>query len=225
MWPCHIREGAQLMETLTANEIRTIIEGIRQTMEEKKGELIELDSAMGDGDLGLSMTAAFNTATKELSASDETDAGKVFARAGMAIAKGAPSTLGTLIATGFMRGGKALGQKTDVGLEELAQFFKSFVQGLMERGKAKPGEKTILDSLHPAARALESAAGQKLSLAEGVTLAYQAALDGLEETKKMKAEHGRAAYYGEKSIGKQDPGATVGMLLVKAFYDFVNEKS
>lgn len=212
------------MEKLTAKEIRAIIERIRQTMDEKKGELIELDSAMGDGDLGLSMTAAFNTATKELTASDETDTGKLFTRVGMAIAKGAPSTLGTLIATGFMRGGKALGQKTDVGLEELAQFFTSFVQGLMERGKAKPGEKTILDSLDPAARAFQSAADRKMSLAEGVTLAYQAALDGLEETKKMKAEHGRAAYYGEKSIGKQDPGATVGMLLVKAFYDFVNEK-
>jgi dihydroxyacetone kinase-like protein len=62
--------------------------------------------------MGLSMTAAFNSATKELSASDETDTGKLLMRVGMAIAKGAPSTLGTLNATGFMRGGKALGQKT-----------------------------------------------------------------------------------------------------------------
>ena len=222
---CRIRGGVQRMETLTAKEILTIIKGIRQTMEEKKGELIELDSAMGDGDLGLSMTAAFNAAAKDLSASDETDTGKVFMKVGMAIAKAAPSTLGTLIATGFMRGGKAVGQTTDIGLEKLAQFFKGFVQGLMERGKAKPGEKTILDSLHPAARALEEAAGRNLSLAEGVALAYQAALEGLEETKKMKAEHGRAAYYGEQSIGKQDPGATVGMLLVKAFCDFINENS
>jgi dihydroxyacetone kinase-like protein len=93
----------------------------------------------------------------------------------------------------------------------------------MERGKAKPGEKTIIDSLHPAAHALEEAAARKVRFEEGVTLAYQAALDGLEETKKMNAEHGRASYYGENSIGKQDPDETVGMLLVKAFYDFVNE--
>jgi dihydroxyacetone kinase-like protein len=210
------------MESLTGKDIRGVIEVMRKIVQEKKQELIELDAAAGDGDLGLSMTAAFETAARELPGIQEPNVNRLLMRIGMVIAKGAPSTLGTLIATGFMRGGKSMEDTTAMGTDELSTFFDGFVQGIMDRGKAKPGEKTIVDSIHPAARALQAAAGEKRSLQDAVSLALEAARKGVEETRKMKAEHGRAAYYGEKSIGRQDPGATVGMLLFKAFDDYVN---
>ncbi len=72
-------------------------------------------------------------------------------KAGMLMAKAAPSTMGTLMGTGFMRGGKAVSGTDEISTTDLAEFFQAFVTGIMERGKAKPGEKTIIDSLKPAA--------------------------------------------------------------------------
>jgi dihydroxyacetone kinase-like protein len=92
----------------------------------------------------------------------------------------------------------------------------------MARGKAALGDKTLLDSLHPAAAALERASGQGQSLAAGFSEAYEAAVQGVENTKNMISQHGKAACFQEKTLGKQDPGAVVGMLFIKAFNDYVN---
>jgi dihydroxyacetone kinase-like protein len=209
------------METLQGHDIRAVVERLKALMNERKAELIALDSAMGDGDLGLSMAAAFTKAAEELAGVEEKGVGKLLLKAGTAIARGAPSTMGTLIATGFMRAGKALGDKSEAGLADVSALVTAFAQGVAERGKAKPGDKTILDALYPAAKALEAAVAEKLSLGEGFARACEAAARGVEETKGMKAQHGRAAYYGEKSIGKRDPGATVGLYILQAFSDQV----
>ena len=92
----------------------------------------------------------------------------------------------------------------------------------MARGKAKPGGKTIVDALYPASQALQEAATHKKTLSEGLQAAYEAACQGVEESKDMLAQYGRPAYYQEKSRGKQDPGATVGMLMLRAFVEYVN---
>ena len=95
----------------------------------------------------------------------------------------------------------------------------------MERGKAKPGEKTIIDSLYPAFQALKLASEDGRDLKEGFEKAYRAAKDGVEATKEMLPKHGRVVWYGEKSIGKKDPGAVAGMLLIKAFYEYLENKN
>jgi dihydroxyacetone kinase-like protein len=176
---------------------------------------------MGDGDLGLTMSSAF-TAAAETAAMEETDLGKVFTKSGMAMAKAAPSTMGTLMATGFMRGGKAVKEKTSLGLADMALFWRSFVAGIMERGKAKPGDKTIVDALEPAAAALEQAAAEVKSLRGGFAEAAAAAAAGCERTKTMAAQFGRMAYNQEKSRDKIDPGAVVGSLLIKTFSDVIS---
>jgi len=135
------------------------------------------------------------------------------------MAKAAPSTMGTLMGTGFMRGGKAVKEKTELSLADMAAFWRAFVEGLMERGKAKPGDKTILDSLDPAASALEKAAAAGKSLGEGFAEALSASEEGLEKTKAMAAQVGRMAYNQEKSRDKIDPGAVVGVLIIKTFAD------
>ncbi|MDK2799347.1 MAG: phosphoenolpyruvate---glycerone phosphotransferase subunit DhaL [Clostridiales bacterium] len=209
------------MNTLRAKEIKQIFNALADLMSEKKEWLIELDGIMGDGDLGLTMSTGFIKASEGLKDFEEQDVGKLFAKAGMIFAQSVPSTMGTLMATGLMKGGKAIQGKQEVYLSDMAQMLNEFVEGIMARGKAKPGDKTIIDSLYPAVQALKSAAEEQKSLKEGLTLAYQAAVQGVEETKNMISKHGRAAYYQEKSLGKQDPGATVGMLFIKAFTDYV----
>lgn len=203
------------VNALRKDDVLKILHALSVLMEENKQHLIDLDSAMGDGDLGLTMARAFSAADAESANSDETDLGKILMKAGMAMARAAPSTMGTLIATGFMRGGKAVAGAAEITTPDLAAFFQAFVSGIMERGKAKPGEKTIIDCMMPAAEALTAAGSMEIGPALDRALA--AAEAGLEATKDMVARHGRVAYYGEQSRGKQDPGATVGVLILKGF--------
>jgi dihydroxyacetone kinase-like protein len=114
-----------------------------------------------------------------------------------------------------MRGGKAVSGKGEISTADLADFFQAFVGGIMERGKAKPGEKTIIDSLKPAADTLSQLSQE--DPAKALQKALLSAEDGLESTKEMVAQHGRIAYYKEQSKGHEDPGATAGMILIKGF--------
>jgi phosphoenolpyruvate---glycerone phosphotransferase subunit DhaL len=204
------------METLRIKDIQSIILQIKNIIDSNQDKLMELDSVMGDGDLGFTMTKAFAAAHDEADKSEEKIPGKLLTRLGMVIAKTSPSTMGTLVATGFMKGGKSIDSKEEIGPEELAVFFESFVRSIMERGKSVPGNKTIIDTLFPAAEALRSSANE--SLIVGITAAREASLKGLEASTKMKAQHGRAAYYQDDSIGRQDGGATVGTYIVEGFY-------
>ena len=203
------------MSALGKDDVIKILQNLKQLFNDNKDFLVELDGKMGDGDLGLTMSKAFTAAGDELADTEETDLGKIFMKAGMVMAKAAPSTMGTLMATGFMRGGKAIAGKSELSGPDLADFFQAFVSGIMERGKAKPGEKTIIDALKPAADTLTDSRAENTATA--LQKALLAAEEGLESTKDMIAQHGRIAYYKEKSKGHEDPGATAGVILVKGF--------
>jgi dihydroxyacetone kinase-like protein len=209
------------MEHLTVEDIKSVIYEIKTIIDREKETLTRLDSLMGDGDLGITMSRAFTAAYEEAVKSDEITAGKLLAKLGMVMAKTSPSTMGTLLATGFMKGGKAIETTTQVGTEELAVFFEAFVKGIMDRGKSVPGNKTIVDVLYPATVALRQAADLKKPLAVEISDAQTAAMNGLEASTQMKAQYGRAAYYQDDSIGKQDGGATVGTFIFQGFYQYI----
>jgi dihydroxyacetone kinase-like protein len=204
------------MEKLRIKDIQSIIHQIKNIIDSNQEKLMELDSVMGDGDLGFTMTKAFAAADEEAVKSEEKIPGKLLGRLGMVIAKTSPSTMGTLVATGFMKGGKSIDSFEEIGPEELTVFFEAFVRSIMERGKSVPGNKTIIDTLFPAAEVLRLSVNK--TLVEGISAAREASLNGLEASTKMKAQHGRAAYYQDDSIGKQDGGATVGTFIVEGFY-------
>jgi phosphoenolpyruvate---glycerone phosphotransferase subunit DhaL len=205
------------MGELTRAQITEVFQSLRATMEEKRDYLIELDAAMGDGDLGLTMARAFSTADDLVKESHEEDLGKLLMQVGMAIAKAAPSTMGTLVATGFMRGGKAVSGRSALGGNDVAAFFRAFADGIRDRGKTKVGNKTILDVMEPAAVAAENAAREPgADPVAVVDYACISARQGWEDAKGMQAQHGRQAYYREKSVGKVDPGATAGLLIIEA---------
>jgi phosphoenolpyruvate---glycerone phosphotransferase subunit DhaL len=207
------------MTELGTDDFKSIIQEIKSIVDHHQDFLMELDSVMGDGDLGFTMTKAFAAAQEEANKSEELIPGKLLTRLGMIIAKTSPSTMGTLVATGFMKGGKAIEQNERVGPKELTSFFETFVKSIMERGKSVPGNKTIVDTLFPAAEALRLSVNEPLAV--GISSAREAALKGLEASTKMKAQHGRAAYYQDSSIGKQDGGATVGTYIVEGFYQYI----
>ena len=212
------------MNKLNSSDLEGLFAKVKDIMVENKENLFKLDSAMGDGDLGITMSTGFSKVYEMISALEEEDIGKTFMKVGMTLAETVPSTLGTLIATGFMRAGKTIQGKTEVDLANSVLMASVFVEGIIERGKAKPGEKTIIDSLYPAFQALKLASEEGRDLKEGFKKAYEAAKGGVEDTKEMLPKHGRVVWYREKSIGKKDPGAVAGMLLIKAFYEYLENK-
>ena len=211
------------MISIDIDGLKIIFSHLKRIMDEKREMLIELDSVMGDSDLGITMQKAFTSAHIEAEDFTGKETGQLMLKAGMRIAQAAPSTMGTLVATGFMKGGKSILKSEELTLSDLSVFFRAFTNGIMDAGKTKPGNKTIVDALDPATKSLEEASVEGKTLPEAIQMAYKASLEGVENTKSMKAQHGRAAYYQEKSIGVIDAGATVGALILEGFYLAVRE--
>jgi phosphoenolpyruvate---glycerone phosphotransferase subunit DhaL len=208
-------------DALQTQDLVALFAHLRAVMDARKEFLIELDGKVGDSDLGLTMSKGFAAAADAVAGSTEPE-GKLLVRAGMAIARAAPSTMGTLVATGFMRGGKALEGAGRIGTPEMRSFWEAFLNGIVERGKAKPGEKTVVDALVPLVSALQRAAASGESLPAALAGAAAAAAAGVEATKDMVAQHGKAACFQEKTRGLPDAGATVALLIVDAVREFVS---
>jgi len=197
---------------MNAESLKKAMRSISGLMAENKDYLVELDAQNGDGDLGISMNSGYAAVSDYLNAAEETDLGKLFMKCSGVFNEAAPSSLGTITAFGMMGMAKALKGKTEASLEDVAGAMDAGLATIMEKAKSKPGEKTILDALHPAVEALkENAASGDAKAA--FALAAAAAADGSENTKSMRSVHGRAAYYGDKSIGLLDGGSVVGKLI------------
>lgn len=209
------------MDVLRAEDLIGLFRSWRDLFVAERDFLIALDGKVGDSDLGITMAKSF-TAAADAVAAEGAGAGlpKLLRVAGAVIAKTAPSTMGTLTATGFLRGAKALDGTEAIGTAQAALFWRAFTTGIAERGKARLGDKTILDVLDPVATVLEVLAQSGAALAPAMAAAAQEAEAALERTKTLLAQHGKAAAFQEKTIGLQDAGATVGMMLVRQMSAF-----
>lgn len=207
------------MPKLDQSGIKKLFKKLGVLMQDNKDFLCELDAAVGDGDLGITMSLGFTKTAEGLAALDEPDVGKLLVRAGMLMSQHVPSTMGTLMASGLMEGGKALKGKYEIDALGLLLFIERFRDALIMRGKAQPGEKTIVDAFDYSVKAVSKC--ESASLEDCAKAAEQGALEGLEATKSMMAVHGKAAVFREKTIGLPDPGATVGHMFVKGIADYV----
>lgn len=190
-------------------------------MQEKKDLLIELDSVVGDGDLGLTMSDGFRAAFERASTSEFADAGTLLYQAGKAMSTAVPSTMGTLMASGLIAAGKALKGKSELELPDMVTLFEAVEEGVANRGKAKVGEKTFLDGIHPAVLSLKQSVAISTDWRAAAKTAVVAAKEGYENTATMIAVHGRAATRGAASRTLRDPGAYVAVLLMEAFYQSI----
>ena len=139
-----------------------LLESTKNIMAENQDYLIDLDSIVGDGDLGLTMSDGFAAAFSAVSDTSETDLGKILYLAGKAMASAVPSTMGTLMASGLMSAGKALRGTSEIDLKGIANLYAAYMEGVASRGKAKTGEKTFLDGIDPAIRSLQQSQEQTL---------------------------------------------------------------
>lgn len=194
--------------TLSPDELRAGITAMASALMAHVDELNALDAVLGDGDLGVTMRLGCQAVLDEVSALAEADAATTCTRAGLAFNRAAASTMGALIATAGMRAGKEAKGTTEIDLALLARMVAAAETGMQERGKAQPGDKTVLDALIPARRALEQAAIEQTGIEEAGRRAVQAAQEGRAATIPMHSKIGRASWSGDRSVGQPDAGAS-----------------
>lgn len=200
------------MKTLDTAQVVEILTALTHDLQAKKEYLIELDSAVGDGDLGITVDRGFQGVRDGMEGHPD-DIGRILFKAGFDFSNSAGSTMGALMGTAFMRAGKQVQGQTSITLADLVRMVKAAEDGIKEKGKANLGDKTMLDALVPAREALEQAAQQDASLLAAMKNAQAAADKGVQTTINMPAAFGRARWLGERVVGHQDPGAALVALM------------
>ena len=199
------------MEKFTTEQLPELFAGVASMFAEKKEELCDMDAKMGDGDLGLTMDKGYGALPQLIKENTEPgDIGKTLMKAGMKMAGLVPSTMGTLMSSGVMEGGKALKGKTEFGAEELSVYLTAFAAGIKKRGKCELGDRTILDSVDAGAKSAAEAAAVGKTMEEVIEAACQGAAAGVEATKDMVPKFGKAAVFAAKAAGVADQGAVAG---------------
>jgi dihydroxyacetone kinase-like protein len=185
-------------------------------LEASAGELNTLDGFAGDGDLGITMSELANAIKKVVSESGDAGAAQLLYSCGVAIARSAPSTSGTLVATGFLRASKALSEPSPGVPEALAQCFAGAFQGIQARGKASLGDRTLLDGLDAVCAALNAAAEEGANWEEALGRAAKAAVSAAEATAGMEPRAGRASWMPERALGHPDAGCMALAIALEA---------
>jgi dihydroxyacetone kinase-like protein len=180
-------------------------------MSEHRQELVRLDTAIGDGDHGTNMDRGMGKALEKLTASEPVDPGAALKTVAMSLISSVGGAAGPLYGTLFLQMGNALSGVEEIDLATYAQAWRKGLDGVQARGKALPGDKTMVDALIPGVQALEGAS----DLDAGLRAAADAAQEGMKATTPLIARKGRASYLGERSKDHQDPGATSTYYLFK----------
>lgn len=206
---------------MTADDVHNGLAGLRATaaavarrVQAGVEELNALDGVAGDGDLGLTV----DEAVRALLAVTETSAAQsrqeLLREIGMAIARSAASTGGTLLATGFLRA--AAVPDADGPLDQLTRCLRAAFDGIRQRGKAELGDKTMLDVLHPVVQTLDAARNRGLSFDEALRLAADTARDASEATAALTAKVGRAGWLADRAAGHVDAGGRLVHMAIEA---------
>jgi dihydroxyacetone kinase-like protein len=183
---------------------------------DNRQRLTDLDSAVGDGDFGISLDRGFTAVQAELTANPPADLRAVFQKVATVLIKTMGGTSGPLLGTFFLRAGAACADKSELAPADVVALFQAGVDGMQQRGKAEPGDKTMMDAWLPAVDAMRGALDAGAGLSEILERGAAAAEAGMRATTDMQARKGRGSYLGERSVGHQDPGATATSMLFKA---------
>ena len=204
------------VETFTIEQVATVLRQMAEDLEGASEDLRDLDAALGDGDLGITVTLGFRRVREVLPALMDGDIGTLVAKSGMSFNQAAASTMGALFATMMMRAGKVVQGKREISADDVVAMARAAEEGLRERGKVQPGDKTMLDAIVPAVQAMTEAHGEGSGVAEMLLQAAEGAQAGAIATREMQAKVGRASWLGERTVGPQDPGATAITLMLRS---------
>lgn len=204
---------------ITRDQVIQWLNVLAETLTQNADYLTRLDSDIGDGDHGANMKRGFQAVVTKLPTVADKDIGTIFKTVGMTLVSTVGGASGPLYGTMFMQLGTSTAGKMELTLADWTQALEAGAGGIVMRGKAQPGDKTMVDALTPALAAIKQAGAEQKSLCEALKLCAEAAAKGRDETIPLVAHKGRASYLGERSAGHQDPGATSTHLMLQAAAD------
>lgn len=204
---------------ITTEDMVRWINRVAAVLHENREYLTQLDSPIGDADHGINMDRGFRAVIEKLPTVAGMDIGSILKTVGTTLVSTVGGASGPLYGTAFLRAGMATSGKHELYEADVVNLLEVALEGIKARGKAQPGEKTMVDALTPALAAAKEAEAQRLGLSELLCRASDAAEQGMKATIPMLATKGRASYLGERSIGHQDPGATSSWLILKTLAD------
>lgn len=207
--------------SISGIQVISILNKITSVIEENKSFLSELDAAIGDGDHGINMNKGFNAVREKLKDDNGFDIGEILKKTGITLVSNVGGASGPLYGTAFMKAAIEVNGKENIDIEDYIKILEAALGGVMMRGKAQRGEKTMIDAIAPAIDAMKDALKAGLSSINILKASKDAAMQGLEYTKTIIATKGRASYLGQRSIGHPDAGATSSYLILNTIYDEV----
>lgn len=208
---------------MTKQQILLWLRRLAPLMAENKTLLTDLDAAIGDADHGINMDRGFSKVLEKLPSFEDKDIGEILKQTGMTLLSSVGGASGPLYGTFFMKAGAALAGKQELDAQDVLALFDAGTQGILSRGRAEPGDKTMYDVWGPALQAMRGALAQNSGPAQALDACVAAAEAGLAATVPLRARKGRASYLGGRSIGHQDPGAASSVLMIQAFRDAAKE--
>jgi len=209
--------------TISRDAVLDWIKAYAAAIATDKDALTQLDAQIGDGDHGANMHRGFQAVLAKLPGVADKDIGSIFKTVGMTLVSTVGGAGGPLYGTFFMQLGTATSGKMEMTLADWSAALQAGVDGVVMRGKANPGDKTMVDAWLPALEAYQ--ASPNTDLAKALLVASDRARGAAEATIPLLARKGRASYLGERSVGHQDPGATSSWLLLKALASVCNSSS
>ncbi|MFB3777543.1 MAG: dihydroxyacetone kinase subunit DhaL [Bryobacteraceae bacterium] len=206
-------------------EVRAWLDSLAEVYSENRQRLTDLDSPIGDADHGINMDRGFAAVKAEMSSHPAPDIRTLLQIVATVLIRTVGGAAGPLYGTFFLRAASVCAGKAQLDAANVVELFRAGVEGVRQRGKAEPGEKTMVDALQPALDAMRKALGEGAPLAAVLDAGAAAAEQGMLATIPMQARKGRASYLGPRSVGHQDPGATSSWLLIRAAAGAWRERS
>jgi len=207
---------------LQQEDVKKIFVQLAETFNSKKDFLNDLDSKIGDGDHGLSMSRGFNAVMKTIEKIPDLTISDMLTKGGMQFNEVTGSTIGILIFSAMRAASLAVKDKETLKLKDLQNMLQASIEAIKKRGKASKGQKTILDSLIPTLEYLEK---QNARIEESLIIKgmIKKAFEGAESTKKLESQIGRAKWFSDRSVGVMDPGAYTGYLILNTIGEYITK--
>jgi len=205
--------------SISRDEFLEWIKNCAAILKENREYLIDLDSAIGDGDHGANMDRGFRAVMSKMNEVEDKDIGTIAKTVGMTLLSTVGGAGGPLYGTFYLQIGMKSAGMMELNLEDWATALEAAVDGVVMRGKAELGDKTMVDALTPAVVSLKESLNGSVPIGDALEKSADAAKQGMVDTIPLVAKKGRASYLGERSAGHQDPGATSSYLILQVAAD------
>jgi phosphoenolpyruvate---glycerone phosphotransferase subunit DhaL len=210
-----------MKDELNLTDFAEIIKNICKTLQENSNYLSELDSTVGDGDHGVTVARGFKSVQAGLEEDTPREISGLLRKVGLTLISSMGGAAGPIFGSIFTEMAKVAEGRQVIDLPILYEMFNTSLEKISKLGGAKPGDKTLIDSLGPAVASLKESVSGKVSIKEALKNMTASAEKGMLSTKNMVAAKGKARYLGERSLGYQDAGATTLYLIIKSIYEAI----